>query len=306
MVRAVPVVLAWALLAAASLSPAFAQQVFEDEQRVGAETPEGWAMSFMTASTLLTGIGGLPALAPGRIALAAELATIPRLSDAQRQVGFAGEKAEDLNKSPLFGRLRAWIGLPAGLVGEVAYTPDIEVNDVRAKRLFALAVGRGFHATPDLQVSVRGFIQRGRARGDITCPAGLAGNPDPAENPFGCAARSEDELRLNYVGADLGLSWQPEPEGLGVHLGAGVARLSPSVQVHAPLLGDALDRSRLYTRRYVRYFSVGLGSHIQRNVDWQAQVLYVPLEVARGGASRDNDAYWSLRLLLRWRPALLN
>jgi len=285
---------------------AFGQQVFEDDLQVGAHSPEAWAMSYVTSSTLLTGLGGPPELAPGAWMLGAELASIPRLDGAQQSVGFGGEKAEDLNKSPVFGRLRAWFGLPAGLVGEVAYTPDLDVGDVRAKRLFALGAGRSFELGSGWRASARAFLQRGRVQGDITCPAGIAGSTDFTVNPFGCAAPSSDEISLRYTGAELGAAWQVAPQALRYHLGAGVARLAPEVQVDAPLMPDARDRSRLHARRYVRFFAAGIGQDRQDGIGWSAELLYVPLEVQRDpAASRENDPYWSVRLMLRWRPSAL-
>ena len=71
-------------------------------------------MNYFAASSLMTSFGESPELRPGRWSVAAELGHIPRLSDAQRRVGFNGFKTEDLNKSPVFGRLRLWLGLPAG------------------------------------------------------------------------------------------------------------------------------------------------------------------------------------------------
>ncbi len=286
---------------------ALGQQVFEDDQQVGGDSPEAWAMSYVTSSTLLTGLGGPPELAPGAWMLGAELASIPRLEEAQRSVGFGGEKAEDLNKSPVFGRLRAWFGLPAGMVGEVAYTPDIEIGDVRAKRLFALGAGRSFGLAAGWRASARAFLQRGRVQGDITCPAGIAGNTDFARNPFGCTAPSSDEISLRYSGAELGAAWQGAPQALRYQLGAGLARLTPEVQVDAPLMPDARDRSRLHARRYVRFFTAGIGQDRQDGLGWAAELLYVPLEVRRDpAASRENDPYWSLRLMLRWQPSALD
>ena len=297
-----PLLLAFAFLC----GPAQAAQVFEDETRVAGHSPEGWAMSYVASATLLTGFGGPPQLDPGQWSIGAELATIPRLSDDQRRVGFAGEKQEDLNKSALFGRLRSWVGLPFEFVGEIAYTPDIEINDVRAKRLFSLALGRAFRLDPNWRASMRLFAQSGRARSDITCPADLAGDRDFERNPVGCAAPSSDEIRLRYSGLDLGLAWHSSPSSMRYHLGAGIARLAPSVQVDARLMPDALDRSKLNTTSYARFLSVGIGNAWRAEAEWAAELLYVPLDVRReASARRENDPYWSVRLLLRWHPRVL-
>src|SRR4249919_73026 len=99
---------------------AWAQTVIHDDENLAADRTEAWAMNYMAATTYMSGLGDDPA--PGEWKAAIELAEIPPLSAAKRQVGLRGTKFEDLNKSPVFGRLRMSFGLPAGWVGEVGYT----------------------------------------------------------------------------------------------------------------------------------------------------------------------------------------
>lgn len=162
-----------------------AQTIFVDSRRVASDSPEGWAMRFVTAASLVTGFGADPGLAPGQWALSAELASIPHLDQAQRQVGFGGAKAEDLNKSPVFGRARLWLGLPAGLTAELGYTPALEINGAKPGDLYSLALGRQIFQHNAWQGYARVFVQRGRVGGDITCSAEIAGVDDVVANPFG-------------------------------------------------------------------------------------------------------------------------
>ena len=83
-----------------------AQTVVNDHEVLAADRPEAWAMNYMAATTFMTAFGDAAALAPGHWNVALELADVPRLSRAQRQVGLSGSKVEDLNRSPVFGRLR--------------------------------------------------------------------------------------------------------------------------------------------------------------------------------------------------------
>ena len=117
---------------------AAAQQVVADDELLESERPEAWAMHYMTASTLMTSFGPVPALRPGGWQVAAELGEIPHLDHRQTVVGFNGTKPEDLNKSPVIGRVRGWIGLPAGFVAELAWTPPVEIDGAKAAR----SVGR--------------------------------------------------------------------------------------------------------------------------------------------------------------------
>jgi hypothetical protein len=83
-----------------------AQPVTGAVERLSPDRPEAWAMNYFTASSFMTGFGATPALRPGRQTAAVELGHIPHLDAEQRQVGFSGFKEEDLNKSPVIGRLR--------------------------------------------------------------------------------------------------------------------------------------------------------------------------------------------------------
>lgn len=294
------------VLVGLSCAPRLAPAQSDPRETVTPTDPAGWAMGYVTSATVMTGFGGSPRLDPGQWALGAELGFIPSLSASQRRVGFGGIKEEDLNKSPAFGRIRGWLGLPAGVVFELGYTPELTIADVRPRHLWALALGRELFASGAFSVGARVLAQRGRARSDITCPAGVAGDPDPGVNPFGCAARSRDEVRMNYQGAELTAGWQPVPQGPRVFLGFGHLRVIPEVRVDAPLVFGVRDRTRLRTESHVNYLEAGVVQRLDERFELAGEFLYVPLRVDRppiGGSER--DAYWSLRVLLRWRPAVL-
>src|SRR5258705_11027088 len=104
---------------------AAAQTVVATNKTVASDTPEGWAMRYFTGATLLTSFGETAKLAPWRWNVAADLGTIPHLSHAQQRGVFGSFPNGDLNKSPVFGRLRAAVGLPYDWVAEVAYTPPL-------------------------------------------------------------------------------------------------------------------------------------------------------------------------------------
>ena len=76
------------------------------DQKLDFNSPEGWAMAFMTTSA--QNLGQVPPQIVDfkDISISAELSTIPHLTREQQKTGFRGFKDEDLNKSPAFGRLR--------------------------------------------------------------------------------------------------------------------------------------------------------------------------------------------------------
>ena len=96
-------------------------------QNVDFERPEGWAMAFTTASSLNLGQSTPRNIVPGELIFSAELSSIPSLSKEQQKVGFNGLKDEDLNKSPIFGRIRISYGLPWDITAEISWTPPLKL-----------------------------------------------------------------------------------------------------------------------------------------------------------------------------------
>ena len=275
-----------------------AQDVIRNDETLASTRPEAWAMGYVAASTFMTGFGETPTLVPWQLQVAGDLGHIPRLAESQQRVGFFGTKQEDLNKSPVFGRLRLQVGLPAGFVAEAGYTPPVEIRDSRSRHILALAVGRRVWTQDRFTLSMRGFAQRGSAKGDITCPARLAGT-SAAENPFGCEEPSDDRIDLDYYGADATASWRFE--GWRAHLGVGVVRTDLAVQVDALTLGQR-DRSLLTSRATRRYLAAGASHDLSRCWSVSAEVLHVPLKVRRElGSGTGDDPFTGVRLQLAFR-----
>jgi hypothetical protein len=273
--------------------------VSHGDQRVADDSGEAWAMRHVGAATLMTGMGPLPTLAPGAWALGADLAQVPHLDPDQQRVGLGGSKQEDLNKSPVFGRARLWLGLPAGLVAEIGYTPPLQIDGTRAEDLVAVSVGRRWLIGARYGLSLRAHGQHGAARGDITCPAQVvAGTAE--DNPFRCSRRSDDRIALNHYGLEATADaawgrWTP-------HLSLGWLHYEPRVAVNAELT-EYIERIRLLNSASLRYLAFGVGTDLRRGWRLGAELLYVPLDVRRAPRfERRNDDFLGLRLALRWAP----
>lgn len=294
------------ILLLSSLLPtgmAAAQVVATGTELLDSDRPESWAMNYVEATTLMTPIDST-VLGPGQFSIAGDLGSIPRLSAEQRQVGLAGFKREDLNKSPVFGRVRIAVGLPASWVVELGWTPPVAVNGLKTRDLFSSAIGRQWFASSKLHLYTRLFGQQGAAEGDITCPADVVGNPDPDINPVGCVGRSRDRIALRQYGLDATGAWDVDAWHWGAT--AGVVRMEPVVQVDAPLEG-VRERTRLVSRSVRPYFALGGGRDLGAHWRASAEILYVPLPVRRDpGNGTENDALTSLRLQLRWLMAPSN
>jgi hypothetical protein len=292
-------VLALSALLASWWPCAYAQTVVHDDEVLASHRPEAWAMDYFTAASLMTAFGESPALAPGDWSFALEAGHVPRLDDAQRRVGFNGAKSEDLNKSPAVGRLRLMLGLPAGWIAELGYTPPLSINGARPHGLFAMAIGRRLFERGNHSLSARVFGQQGGVEGDITCPADLAGVTDSERNPFGCQTASNDRVELNHYGFDLTAGWNKGDWHW--HAGAGAMRTETEVQVDA-LTFDVRDRSRLLARDVLPFGVVGVARRIGTQWSLGVEVLHVPLSVRRGpDAATQSDPLTSFRLQLRYR-----
>jgi hypothetical protein len=276
-----------------------AQTVVHDDEVLAADRPEAWAMNTMAATTFMTAFGDDATLASGHWNVALEIGEIPRLSAAQRQVGLGGTKIEDLNKSPVFGRLRFALGLPAGWAAEFGYTPPLMINGLRARGLVALAFEHRVIERDGWAMSARVFGQHGSVLGDITCPADIAGVSDPAINPYGCQAASHDRVALNYYGT--GLTVGGGRDGWHWHGGLGIVRTELAVQLDS-LTFSFRDRTRLTANGFKRYLVAGVSHDLNSSWSVGAEVLYVPLSVRRDpNLSASNDSLTSVRLQLRYR-----
>jgi hypothetical protein len=283
-----------------AMAPAASAQLINDSrEHVAFDSPEGWAMAWVTSSSLMTGFGGPPTGAPGRVFMSVDFGSIPHLSTSQQRVGFGGLKDEDLNKSPLFGRLRLGLKLPARWHAELGWTPPLRIDGARARDLFALAVGRSLIERDRWRWTLRLHGQHGQVQGDITCPRALAGNPDRSINRYGCIEASTDRIALRYYALESSFAWGPAG-GLRGHASLGLARFEPVVQVEARS-ANLISRPRLNSSGEAPYFALGVSRPLSRRWEAAVEALYVPLQVERRDRAGENDPYWSLRLQLRYR-----
>jgi hypothetical protein len=273
-------------------------RVTRDDQTVGRTTGEAWAMRYLAGTTLLTSHGDSPRLAPGRWSLMGDLGHIPRLSQAQQTIGLGGVKTEDLNKSPVFGRLRGAVGLAGGWVAEIAWTPPVEIDGSKARRFLAAAIGRRFVESGGFSLSARVLGQAGGVEGDITCPARISGHPDFAVNPYGCREPSRDVFTANYIGFDATAAQHRGPWSW--HASAGLVKTRLTAQVDAQLDG-VNERTKLTSADGLGWLAVGARYTLDRHWSAGLELLYVPLAVARfPSTARERDPLASVRAQLRF------
>lgn len=277
---------------------AFAQTLVESDQDLPSDSPEAWAMRYLAGTTLMTSVGETAGLAQWHWNIALDVGSIPHLNAAQQRVGLGGVKSEDLNKSPVFGRLRMALGLPDGWVAELGYTPPLEIAGSRSRNVFALAVGRRVLDGDAFTLSLRALGQTGKVEGDITCPARVSGMTDLLENPYECRAPSQDAFTANYYGIDATIG--VDAGDWKWHAGAGIVRTRLSVQVDA-FVAETHDRSHLTSDGNLPWLTIGVRHDLAPRLSLAAELLYVPLDVRRPpDFARANDPLTSVRTQLRF------
>lgn len=277
--------------ALATASPASSQIVpivLETVEDLDFDRPEAWAMKYYTSLSLLTGLGTPGRTRPGELELAFEGGVVPSLGEEKRRVGFVGDKVEDLNRTNLFGRVRATWGLPHDFALTVAVTPPVEVNGVTPK-LLALALARPILDRERWRLGWRLHGQVGKIEGDLTCPRGVAGLDDPALNPDGCLEPSRDEATQNYVGLELAASprigdgrWEP-------YVALSVQHLDLEFQVRARY-SVLDDRTRLLADGLTWALTAGTSYRLGERWRVAGEIFYTPLDVVRDpvrGAQND-------------------
>jgi hypothetical protein len=275
----------FALGAAAPVAGQSQTLVLGETERLDFDRPESWAMKYYASLTLPTGTGIPRERAAGDIEIAVESGSVPQLSTEERRVGFNGSKVEDVNKSRLFGRVRAAVGVGHGYALELAYTPPIRVGGARPN-LLGVALSRSFPVS-FLRVGVRGFGQVGTITADITCSAGeVAAGDDASRNPFQCVRPSQDETRQKVAGLEL-------VAGYG-----GASRLKPYAGLAVSYMDLRFDVNALYSRGLVEDHtrqltsgttvsaSAGVTYEVSRRLGVTAELFYAWLPITRPPATR--------------------
>ncbi|REJ75150.1 MAG: hypothetical protein DWQ36_06280 [Acidobacteria bacterium] len=300
--RATLATAAAALALALGALPASAQPVLEGTEELDFDRPEAWAMKFFSAASLLTSVGAAAEMQPGAVDLGFEVLTIPHLDEEQRTVGFNGIKEEDLNRSPVWARLRATVGLPHEFQLTVGWMPPVDIDGVEAD---LITVGLARRLLGGERWSLRGslYAQHGDAQGDFTCPSGEeASAPGSPANPFGCEAPSSDTITLDYVGLELA-AVRASPGGRvpTLHFGASVNELDLTFQTDARTFGF-LDRTRLRADGQIYSFTSGATWELNRRAGFGVELFYSPLGVQRpGDMGAGDDPLLNLRAMLRYR-----
>lgn len=279
----------------------------ETEEVIDFDRPEAWAMARLTHVTQMTAMGTDPyAPFPGRLGIdmAFEAFWIPQLSDEQRRVGFNGHYKQNLDWSPVAGRIRLSLRGAAGWFFEVGLVPPLQLGSLQPLFLDG-AFGIRLDATEESRVFLRTHGQQGRLRGDIVCPEDLAGEFDNPDNRLNCHSPSLDQMTTATLGLDVGGDyafgeWRP-------HVASSVQYLRPEYNLGALYHGDddnddvnqREDRRRLATEGVTWTLMGGVTYRPTPNLPLTLEAAYTPLTVNRPDQGEQREGVFNIRLVLR-------
>ena len=272
----------------------FFSSIAYSDQKVDLDSPEGWAMAFMTASAQNLGQAPPHTLNVRDISISAELSSIPRLSKEQQKIGFGGFKDEDLNKSPAFGRLRANIGLPWNVDAEISWTPPLQINNSKPDHLWGAALSKPLFNNERISVGLRLFLLRGGVTASVTCSEDTINfAPYTLQNTAGCIGLSDDKLQMDHEGVEVFLSFN-NTSNIIPWISLASTNIDNAVEIDAPLeIGR--ERATVYSSGTIQTLSFGLNYDISENWSLNAASSYTPLAVQRPNDSSDNDDFWNVR-----------
>ena len=272
----------------------FFSSIAYSDQNVDLDSPEGWAMAFMTASAQNLGQAPPHSVNVREISFSAELSSIPRLSREQQRIGFGGFKDEDLNKSPAFGRLRANVGLPWNVDAEISWTPPLKINNSKPDHLWGAALSKPLFDNERISVGLRLFLLRGGVIASVTCSEDTINfAPYTLQNTAGCIGLSDDKLQMDHEGVEVFLSFNNSSKILP-WISLASTNIDNSVEIDAPL-EVGRERASVYSNGTIQTLSFGLNYDIRKNWSLNAASSYTPLDVQRPNDSSDNDNFWNVR-----------
>ena len=288
------------VIALSLLLGAAARVAAQPVEHIDFDRPESWALKYYAAVSTFTPLGPPETRKLGSLDLGLEAGWIPYLSEDQRRVGFDGTKVEDLNRLPVYGRLRVLAGLPAGFSVELGWIPPIEINGSK-NNVFNAALERPFLVTERWSLGLRAYGQLGYSVGDYTCPEDAASQPPGSEgNPYKCDQPSADRATLNDLGGALTAGLKLS-DSVSLHLSGGGTYNDLKFQTHAVTDG-ARDDTLLITHGWTGWVAAGAVLNLTDRLSIDLELFYSPLAVVRPPSQEtQNDGLFNVRGLLKYR-----
>ena len=270
-------------------------------ERVDFTSPEGWAMSYMTAASLNLSDKFPEVLTLGQFNITAAISTIPELNEEQQRIGFGGFKSEDLNKSPVFGRGKITAGFYWDSIIELSWTPPLEIDGAKPEQMWGTAIAKQIYTNDAFNLGMRLFKFNGQATASVTCSEENVMQPlySPG-NISGCIGISKDQIDMSHDGIEI-LFQRESSTGFKPWFSLASTRLKPSVQINAPL---ELIQEEAFIETSGRLMTLNLGLNYKLSDNWLLNLgtSYTPIDVQRPEMTGGNDNFWNIKIGLTFSP----
>ena len=270
-------------------------------ERVDFTSPEGWAMSYMTAASLNLSDKFPEVLTLGQFNITAAISTIPELNEEQQRIGFGGFKSEDLNKSPAFGRGKITAGFYWDSIIELSWTPPLEINGAKPEQMWGIAFAKQIYTNEVFNLGMRLYKFNGQATASVTCSEENVMQPLYSQgNISGCIGTSKDQIDMSHDGIEI-LFQRESSIGFKPWFSLASTRLKPSVQINAPL---ELIQEEAFIETSGRLMTLNLGLNYKLSDNWLLNLgtSYTPIDVQRPEMSGGNDNFWNIKIGLTFSP----
>jgi hypothetical protein len=271
----------WSALAAVVISAVAAGA----QCKVPIASNEGKLLAFYTVPLVFSAATEPEATAPGSIRIGFEGEYIPKPNPEIQRTGKCFlQKSEHTSLSPVFGRPRITIGLPASFAIEGSYLPPVTIADAKPN-LGSVAISHT-QRLPFSRVAggatlmIRANATFGNVKGPITCPKSSLQTTNTTAACYGTTP-SNDTFSPNMYGIDLLAGVRPPLSVFGFYAGAGANQIDPHFQVGFTNGQGGVDRTRVQLENPVTRLTLTAGTtaHIKERIDFGAQVFSVPQDV---------------------------
>jgi hypothetical protein len=222
-------------------------------------------------------------VAPWSVRVSLEVEPMPTPNDEIEQTHLCFEsKGENTRLSPIFGRPRVTIGLPAGFVFEGSYVPPIHLYDAEPNLgSFALSRVTRLPSAPwggALSLMVRAHGTVGQVRGPITCPQKGLQTDDEGDPCFGTVP-SKDTFHPYMVGGEGAFTLTTRDQRWAFYAGGGVNFLRPRFQTGFTDGNGVTDSTKVEVNLTRGTVFGGVTAHVTHAFELSAQVYSQPADV---------------------------
>lgn len=217
-------------------------------------------------------------LPAGDLRATLEGVVVPQPSAALQRTGECfTSKSEHTNLTPLFGRPRVALALPAGFLVEASYLPPVTVAGAQPN-LFSAALSYQRHVGPLGSLVARWHVTAGDVRGAITCPASALQQTDSLSPCYGTKP-SRDTFRPNMTGGEIGFTSSPTAHLIAFNAGVGVNALHPRFRTGFTDGNGHVDHTLIVVDLTRVSAFVGATAFASRRCDLSGQVYSSPSDV---------------------------